>query len=455
MKILTQKKGKAMKAFLSTLLLLGFVTACAQSSADSSAAVFINELHYDNDGSDVGEAVEITGPVGTDLTGWSLVAYNGSDGAPYSTVFLSGTIADQGGGLGTLAYVVTGLQNGSPDGLALVGPDGAVVQFLSYEGAFTATGGPADGLTSTDIGVSEGSSTPAGLSLQLTGTGGTYDDFTWTGPAAASMGEVNSGQTFVFAGNAPIITDCAAQVRVTAGGSTRQTVSAADADGVVTSVALTNVEPEADGITLSDLSPATEPGGVATATLNLADTLTDSSYSVTLTFANNDAEPQTADCTLVVNVVQAVKIHDLQGSVDASPLEGSVVTVTGVVVGDFQGDDGDALGTNLDGFYIQEEVADFDDDPATSEGVFVYVPEAADVATSTSTASAKLSWRLPLPRERGPPFTSRRATSTRTRKKRPSTTCKASSTAAASPWTTGGRRKTRTRRGTRTAQCST
>jgi hypothetical protein len=39
----------------------------------------INEIHYDNVGTDAGEAVEIAGPAGTDLSGWKIVRYNGSD----------------------------------------------------------------------------------------------------------------------------------------------------------------------------------------------------------------------------------------------------------------------------------------------------------------------------------------------------------------------------------------
>jgi hypothetical protein len=35
--------------------------------------VFINEIHYDNTGTDVGEAVEIAGYAGIDLTGWSII----------------------------------------------------------------------------------------------------------------------------------------------------------------------------------------------------------------------------------------------------------------------------------------------------------------------------------------------------------------------------------------------
>ncbi|MEO1691144.1 MAG: endonuclease, partial [Cyanobacteria bacterium J06631_6] len=147
------------------------------------AATFINELHYDNDGTDTGEAIEIAGSAGTDLSGWSVELYNGNGGSLYNTTNLSGTIPDQDNGFGTVAinYPSNGIQNGSPDGIALVDSNGEVVQFLSYEGSFTAVGGTADGQTSTDIGVAEDSSTPTGFSLQLTGTGTDSDDFTWNG----------------------------------------------------------------------------------------------------------------------------------------------------------------------------------------------------------------------------------------------------------------------------------
>ncbi|MEO0594465.1 MAG: nuclease, partial [Myxococcota bacterium] len=58
------------------------------------------------------------------------------------------------------------------------------------------------------------------------------------------------------------------------------------------------------------------------------------------------------------------------GRDDASPLFGQTVTVQAIVVGDFQ--DGDADTTrDLEGFFIQEEDADADGDPLTSEGIFV------------------------------------------------------------------------------------
>ena len=186
--------------FLILALALGlFMPAAVPSPALAAATpIFINEIHYDNTGTDAGEAIEIAGPAGTDLTGWSLVLYNGSGGTVYDTDALSGTIPGQQNGYGTVVmnYPANGIQNGAPDGIALVNASNSVIQFLSYEGTFTAVGGPADGMTSVDIGVLEAGTDSVGYSLQLSGTGTTYENFTWSAPAQNTFGAVNSGQTF-------------------------------------------------------------------------------------------------------------------------------------------------------------------------------------------------------------------------------------------------------------------
>jgi predicted extracellular nuclease len=51
-------------------------------------------------------------------------------------------------------------------------------------------------------------------------------------------------------------------------------------------------------------------------------------------------------------------------------LVGQTVAIEGIVVGDFQDDVG--ANGDLNGFFVQEEDADADTDPATSEGVFVF-----------------------------------------------------------------------------------
>lgn len=56
-------------------------------------------------------------------------------------------------------------------------------------------------------------------------------------------------------------------------------------------------------------------------------------------------------------------ISAVQGSGDATPLPATDVTVRGVVTAVFE---------EFQGFYMQEEIADQDTDPATSEGIFIF-----------------------------------------------------------------------------------
>jgi len=147
----------------------------------------INELHYDNDGTDTGEFVEIRVNADADVTGLQVQLVNGNGGASYNSAELSSLVRTSDG---TYDYYVwempsNGIQNGAPDGVALLnGTD--VVEFLSYEGTITATIGGTE-VTSTDIGVAESNSTPVGQSLQRN------EDGSWNAPAAETRGEANDG----------------------------------------------------------------------------------------------------------------------------------------------------------------------------------------------------------------------------------------------------------------------
>ena len=154
------------------LALMAGLMPAASNPVRAATSVFINEIHYDNAGTDAGEAIEIEGEAGTDLAGYSIVLYNGNGGAPYATVPLGGIIgaACDTRGVLVFGFPENGIQNGAPDGMALVAPDGAVIEFLSYEGTMTAVGGPADGLVSTDIVASQNNAVP-GTSLQRTSSG--------------------------------------------------------------------------------------------------------------------------------------------------------------------------------------------------------------------------------------------------------------------------------------------
>ncbi len=180
---------------------LNFTALPGAAGVSASDDIFVNEFHYDNGGNDVGEFIEIVvGPAYTgDLSGVVLHLYNGNNGTVYGAETLSsfqqGTIVPSGHRFFWMD--IAGIQNGAPDGFALVA-NGIVQQFLSYEGTFTAFGGPADGMTSVNIGVSQNNTSQPGQdSLALSGSGSSSGDFSWgTQAGAFTKGEINVGQSF-------------------------------------------------------------------------------------------------------------------------------------------------------------------------------------------------------------------------------------------------------------------
>jgi len=191
------------------VMTLFFVSFAVKVEAQNA---WINELHYDDNSptppGDANETVEIIieNPGNYTLSLFKLELYNGASTvrAPYDTKTLDLFTVGNTIGNFTIYYFTypnNSVQNGSPDGLALSYNDVVISgQFLSYEGTFTALSGLAAGQTSVDIGVSESNSTPVGYSLQLSGAGTQYSDFTWQAPATATSGALNNGQTLITGG---------------------------------------------------------------------------------------------------------------------------------------------------------------------------------------------------------------------------------------------------------------
>ncbi|MDA8963426.1 hypothetical protein N9F42_04745 [Pseudomonadales bacterium] len=173
----------------------GLIATLSLSQAVLAAPVFINEFHYDNDGTDSDEGLEIAAVAGTNLENWQLLFYNGSNGEVYKSLELNGVMSDLDNGFGTLGFATSGIQNGPADAFALVNDQGEVFDFISYEGSLTATNGPAIGLTSIDVGLVELPDSPIGLSIQRQGSGSKSEDFYWA-IDTASLGDVNNGQSF-------------------------------------------------------------------------------------------------------------------------------------------------------------------------------------------------------------------------------------------------------------------
>lgn len=186
------------------LLALALIVAISPANAE----VFVNEIHYDNAGEDAGEAIEVVASAGESLAGYRIHLYNGSSNPAAATVYdndpvAAGNVVGCGGKarIAVVAYPANGVQNGGSDGIALVDAGGQVVQFISYEGAITAADGPAAGMTSSNLPVSEAAGAAAGTSLQLTGAGNVAGDFTWAGSGTQTFGTCNTGQTIGEAGN--------------------------------------------------------------------------------------------------------------------------------------------------------------------------------------------------------------------------------------------------------------
>jgi predicted extracellular nuclease len=378
---------------VATALLASLVPGVATPGVRALQApgdIFISEFHYDNAGTDEGEFVEVTAPAGTNLTGWSVVLYNGSGGADYDADVLTGTVADQSVGFGTLVveYPTNGLQNGSPDGIALVDNNGSVVEFLSYEGVFVATAGPANGVTSDDVGVSQNGSGPLGASIDRTDIvpgGYTFVSNSDNTKGAPNPGLVINGITIPEAASDPVTANCGTgALTVLQGATGSRTVTATDPDGTVVSLTITS--PAVPGITIGATTPAGGVGGTASADVMVAGTTSPGTYQVEVTASNNDAEAQTGSCTLTVIVTPVRTIGEVQGPVSdtadglthRSPFapasgngNGQIVFVRGVVtqLGRFP----TATGGQNWGFWLQSRVGSADGDATSSDGIFVFI----------------------------------------------------------------------------------
>lgn len=261
-------------------LLLAGMPLGAQPAQAVSATLVINEIDYDQAGTDTAEFIEIknvsTGAVNLDNYVIELVNGAGGGASPYQTIDLPNVNLAAGDYFVICASAATVancdldvapdtnlIQNGAPDGSG-VRLSGALVDAVSYEGN---TGAP----------YTEGS----GVGLE--------DD-----PAQANMG----------------LSRCA---------------DGTDTDVNNVDLSFRNITPGA----ANNCPPPPPPGGFC-------------------------GDPATF-------------IHDIQGSGLTSPMNGATnVVIEGIVVGDYQ-----ASG-QFSGYHVQEEDADADADPATSEGIFVF-----------------------------------------------------------------------------------
>jgi VCBS repeat-containing protein len=366
----------------------GTGTITNDDAAAGPGVPFINEIHYDNVGTDTGEAIEIAGPAGTNLAGWSLALYSVSTGATlgtlYATIPLAGVITDQDDGYGTRSFTVTGLQNGAQDGVALVSPSGQVVQFISYEGSFTAApnSGPASGMTTTDIGVSEDPPVAAGYSLQLVGSGASAADFTWVAARDDNFGSVNTGQDFIGANATGLVSVGDSSVVEGDSGVKMLIFTVTRAGGLGQAAGVDwFLGLSAGGADQADLG-AGQPfsgrvefaPGVSSVRIAISiqgDSVGEGNESLNVRIANPTGNIAIVDSSATGTILNddpiALKIYEIQGEGHSTAFAGQPVVTAGIVTG--------VLGN---GFYVQDPSGD--GNVNTSDAIFVFTGGTPTVA---------------------------------------------------------------------------
>lgn len=351
----------------------------------SAPELVINEVDYDQPGTDTAEFIEIknNGSSAVSLDGWTLELVNGNAGgaAIYRTINLPAVNLPAGGYFVVCANAATVvncdldatpdtdfIQNGAPDAIGLL-YNGTLMDAVSYEGNTGAPYTEGSGVGLVDDGVNatqsisrcpDGSDTNQNnVDFVLTGiTPGASNDCASADPQLSindvSLAEGDSGTTtftFTVSLSAPA-------------GLSGVTFDIATADNTATSPS---------DYTAKSLTGQTIPAGNSSYTFDVLvngdmTNEPDETFFVNVTNVTGAVVVDGQGQGTIANDDAAITfIHDIQGSGSAVTGAGPF-TVEAIVVGDYQ-----TQGSGqLRGFFLQEEDSDVDADPATSEGIFVF-----------------------------------------------------------------------------------
>ena len=167
----------------------------------------------------------------------------------------------------------------------------------------------------------------------------------------------------------PIVATCPSTLSVAQGYSGSAPLTATDEDSIVTGAAIT--AGAMPGISLDGFSAAGAVGGTASVSLGAAASLAVGSYPVTIQFANDGGQfatcPVTVKVTGLANVTMTIpQIQGASAGDAPSPVANTVQTAEGVVTLKV-----------ANGFFMQDAAGD--NDPTSSDGIFVYTVTAPTV----------------------------------------------------------------------------
>jgi predicted extracellular nuclease len=355
-----------------------------------SYAQFADELLISEiiEGSSFNKAVEIYNGTGAsvDLSAYSLEIYfNGSTSAG-TTIALSGTLAHGE------VYVVA--DNDADAAILAVADQTSTASFFNGDDAIVLAKGSAVIDSFGQIGTDPGSEWPGGgqndtLIRKAAVTDGDTDPTDafdasdeWEVRATDDFSDLGQHGPGGGTGGTPTLTLTldATAMSENGGSATGTLTRTGDASAELT-VTLTS----SDTTEASVPATATFAAGSDTATFTVTavdDGIADGTQSVTISASDGGLLNANASIDVTDDEVTITKIHDIQGTAgtangdvvgtdDIAAMNGQTVTIEAIVTADFQDGAFGHLG-DLNGFYVQEEVTDYDFNDLTSEGIFIY-----------------------------------------------------------------------------------
>jgi predicted extracellular nuclease len=362
----------------------------APAGAATPADVFFSEYV---EGSGFNKAVEIFNGTGAAIdlgaTGYTLELYSNGAAAPSQTVALTGIVADGDVFVVSRAdadqalvaqadQLASAVANWNGDDAVALRKRGAFVDLIGQIGFDPGTEWGTGATSTADNTIRRRSDVDAG---DTNGSDPFDPAAEWEGLPINTLDGIGAHTFTGGGGNQPVAVSCGGPLATVAGTAASRVVTATDADGTVVDVAITTVSPAPASGTIEQtaFTPAPAPGGTAEATITVSAEVPAGTYAVTITATNDDGTPQTATCTLTVNVQGIRPIGEVQGAVtDAtdgatfqSPLVGQQVVVQGVVTQKTLARS--SAGAAQNGFFLQNTPTTADADPTTSDGVFVFL----------------------------------------------------------------------------------
>ena len=327
--------------------------------------------------------IDLSGTLGD---GQVLVVHNpGTSSNPVNT-----TIATAG----DLQLSTSTLSHNGDDAIGLA-KNGALIDAVGEDGADPGSGWDVAGITNATANHvlvrKDSVCTPNTNWTVSRGTNST--DSEWVVLANEDWSNIGTHTTNCNGGevNAPVSVTCGGWLRTyETGGGTRE-ISASDPDGTVISLSISiDPIPGTGAITLENFVPARIVGDTATGNVVVGTDVPEGVYEVSVTAVNDDGTPQEAECSFNVDVDPFLTIGEVQGEVldtdngtwHDSPYEDEWVAIQGVIYAKTQ--QFRSSGGAYYGFFIQNTADTDDDNPLSSDGIFVFHNRFPTLRTDTS-----------------------------------------------------------------------